>query len=93
MTGAIAGLTVMLFASVLGQTSWQGGLFMGGVTCVLGGGLLIWLLVSGRQPPFDPGLSRAEVRLGANIHQPVVKPDGSGDGQNMQGGRGGLSDG
>lgn len=92
MTGAIAGLTVMLFASVLGQTSWQGGLFMGGVTCVLGGGLLIWLLVSGRQPPFDPGLSRAEFRLGANPYQPVVKPDASNQRQELQSGRG-LSDG
>lgn len=54
--GAIAGLVVLLFTSVIGETGWLGGLFLAAVTCVLLGGLLQWLLVDGQPLAYEPDL-------------------------------------
>lgn len=76
ITGAIGGLVVMLFASGLGQLSWPGGLFLGAMTCLLGGGLLIWLLVSSPQPEFDAHLPPPPAPA-------VVKPAGVSQGAGL----------
>ena len=51
--GAIAGLVVMLFVSGIGDLPWIAGLFLGFVTFVLFGGLLIWLICEGRAGNYD----------------------------------------
>lgn len=56
ITGAIAGLVVMLFASGIGDTDWLGGLFLGLLTWVLLGGLLVLLVAQGQPAPYDDGL-------------------------------------
>lgn len=56
ITGAIAGLGVMLLVSGIGDTDWLGGLFLGALTCVLLSGLLVLLVADGQPAPYDPGL-------------------------------------
>lgn len=58
IVGAIIGLVVMLFASVLGATPWPGGLFLGVMTGLLLTGLLRWLILTGRQAEFDARLPK-----------------------------------
>lgn len=57
ITGAIAGLGVMLLVSGIGSTDWAGGLFLGALTCLMLGSLLVWLVADGQPEPYDPGLN------------------------------------
>ncbi len=82
---AIAGVLVLLFASGLGDTHWLGGLFLGGLTCWMLGGTLVWLNcaevpvlppakgaapTAGRQPDTPP--ASAPVRDPAAARMPIV---------------------
>jgi predicted flap endonuclease-1-like 5' DNA nuclease len=54
ISAAIAGVVVLLFVSGLGATHWLGGLFLGLVTFVLAGPLLVWLLCHAMPLPVPP---------------------------------------
>lgn len=79
ITGAISGLAVMLFVSGIGETDWLGGLFLGALTWVLLGGLLVLLVAQGQPQPYDHGLrpnrpiAKAEV-IPVKV-DPVATPD------------------
>lgn len=46
--GAIAGVIVLLFTSGIGDLGWAGGLFLGFVTFLLFGAMMVWLLCDER---------------------------------------------
>lgn len=51
---AIAGTVVLLFVSGLGGMNWLGGLFLGFVTFLLFGGLMVWLVCHDMPLPVPP---------------------------------------
>ncbi|MDF3607358.1 hypothetical protein PE067_15180 [Paracoccus sp. DMF-8] len=81
ITGAIAGLAVMLFVSGIGETDWLGGIFLGALTCVLLGGLLVLLVAQGQPRPYDHGLRPSRpapamaAQAGVTVAKAVVSPD------------------
>lgn len=48
ISGAIAGVVVLLFTSGIGDLAWGEGLFLGVVTAFLFGGLMVWLVCTAR---------------------------------------------
>lgn len=77
ISGAIAGVLVLLFASGIGDLAWGGGLFLGAVTGALFGGLMVWLVCGGGTDPFPsdgpqpgPGLTRTDWERRVAEHQP-----------------------
>ncbi|MFT4013456.1 MAG: hypothetical protein QM682_08630 [Paracoccus sp. (in: a-proteobacteria)] len=48
VSGAIAGVVVLLFTSGIGDLAWGGGLFLGIVTGVLFGAMMVWLVCQER---------------------------------------------
>ena len=72
ISAAIAGVVVLLFASGIGDMGWGGGLFLGLVTFVLFGGLLVFLVCNERPELVSSanGTSRAAWERDAADRQP-----------------------
>lgn len=52
ISGAIAGVVVLLFTAGLGDLHWLAGLFLGAITCGLSGALMVWLVCHDRPDLF-----------------------------------------
>jgi len=55
ISAAIAGVVVLLFTAGIGELHWLAGLFLGAVTFVLSGALMVWLLCHERPELFEDG--------------------------------------
>lgn len=56
ISGAIVGVTVLLFTSGIGDLAWGAGVFLGLIVGVLFAALLVWLVCHEGQEPYDAGL-------------------------------------
>lgn len=61
ISGAIVGVTVLLFTSGIGDLAWGAGVFLGLIVGVLFAALLVWLVCHEGQEPYDAGLDAPKV--------------------------------
>lgn len=85
-SGAIAGVVVLLFASGIGDLGWGAGLFLGAVTAILFGALMVWLVCNApvETVTLHDGLTRTDWEREAIERQPesllvsaALGPDGA----------------
>lgn len=72
ISAAIAGVVVLLFTAGIGDLHWLAGLFLGVVTFVLFGALMVWLVCHERPELFEdgPGLTGTDWQRAAVDRQP-----------------------